>query len=333
MDKDFELKMVIRLINKEQMKTKEYIGIILGGIYGLIYRFLCELHIDFLYDLNIFSISFIWILPIVIGLIPILIAHEEIQDSIVKQILYPIASVVIFFLIALTSRLEDFVCILILAFPFIIMAGISGLVFSDIIKKRKSKKLFSIVLLPFLIVPFESKFSNQVDTYNVETQIIIEATKSKIWNNIIEVSEIKESEYDYGFYNYIGIPRPIKSELREIEGVQYRIGYFTADLTLFEKITQIDTFNFVEFKIELEKSLLRDLPTDKHILQSDYFQFESISYQLIEIDAEHIELRLNCEYSMESKMNWYANFWAKSIIRDFEIKLLNVLKEKIETGN
>lgn len=315
------------------MKTKEYIGIILGGIYGIIYRFLSELHIDFIYDFNIFNLSFIWVLPIVIGLIPVLIAHKEIQGSKAKQILYPIASVIVFFLIALASRLEDFVCILILTFPFIMMAGISGLVFSDIIKRRKSKKLFSIVLLPFLIVPFESKIPDQSDTYNVESQIIIEATKAEIWNNIIEVSEIKASEYDDGFYNYIGIPRPIKSELKEIEGEQYRIGYFTADLTLFEKITQMDTFNFVAFEIELEQSVLRDLPTDKHILQSNYFQFDQISYQLIEIDSEHTELKLNCKYSMESKMNWYANFWAQSIISDFEVKLLNVLKEKIERGN
>lgn len=313
------------------MKRKEYIGVILGGIYGFIYRILCEKNDDIIFDFSIFSISFIWILPIAIGLIPIMIADKEILHSRSKQILYPVGSVLIFFIIALSSRLEDLVCILILTLPFTIVAGLSGLIFGEIIKRRQSQKLFSIILLPFLIAPIESKFSNQNGSYQVTTKIIVEASKAEIWDNIIEVSEIKASEYDYGFYNYIGIPRPIKSELKTIEGEQYRIGHFTDDLTLFEKITQIDTLNYVEFEIELEKSLLRDLPTDKHILQSNYFRFDHISYRLVEIDTERIELQLNCKYSIESKMNGYANFWAEGIIRDFEMKLLEALKQKIET--
>lgn len=315
------------------MKRKEYIGIILGGIYGLIYRLLCERNDEIIFDFNIFSISFIWILPIAIGLIPILISNQAIQNSKAKQVLYPVGSVLVFFIIALVSRLEDLVCILILTIPFTVVAGISGLIFSQIIKKRKSNKLFSIVLIPFLLVPVESNFSNKSKSYTIDSKIIINATKKDIWSKIIEVPEIQDSEYEYGFYNYIGIPRPVKSELKEIEGEEYRIGHFTDNLKLFEKITRIDTLSFVEFKIELEKSILRDIPTDKHILQSDYFKFKNISYNLTEINVESVELQLNCEYSIESRMNWYANFWAKGIIKDFEEKLLKVLKKKIENGS
>lgn len=315
------------------MKRKEYIGIILGGIYGLIYRLLCEKNDEIIFDFNIFSISFIWILPIAIGLIPILISNQAIQNSKAKQVLYPVGSVLVFFIIALVSRLEDLVCILILTIPFTVVAGISGLIFSQIIKKRKSNKLFSIVLIPFLLVPVESNFSNKSKSYTIDSKIIINATKKDIWSKIIEVPEIQDSEYEYGFYNYIGIPRPVKSELKEIEGEEYRIGHFTDNLKLFEKITRIDTLSFVEFKIELEKSILRDIPTDKHILQSDYFKFKNISYNLTEINVESVELQLNCEYSIESRMNWYANFWAKGIIKDFEEKLLKVLKKKIENGS
>jgi len=312
------------------MKTKEYIGILLGGIYGIVYRLLCENNDNQIFDFNIFSISFIWILPIVIGVLPILIANKEIQNSKSKQVLYPIASVLLFFIITLATRLEDLVCILILTLPFIMVAGISGLIVGEILKRSKSNKLFSIVLLPFLIIPLESKLSDAKKVYQVETKIIIEASKEKVWDHLIEVPEISEAEYEYGFYNYIGIPRPVKSELQVIEGEQYRIGYFTDHLQLVEKISQIDTLNFVEFEIVLEKSVLRDLPTDKHILQSSYFKFDKISYELVVIDANNIELRLDCKYSIDSKMNWYANFWAEKIIRDFEIKLLNVLKTKIE---
>lgn len=312
------------------MKSKRYLGIILGGLYGLTYRLLCESKDVEFFDLNIFSISFIWILPVAIGLIPLIIAREEVVHSKYKSILYPICSVLMFFFMAFTSRLEDLVCILILSMPFILVAGLTGFVVGKIQNHKNSKKLLSIVLLPFLFAPIEANFSNQKSVYSVESVAIIEASKSEIWTKIIEVPEIEESEYDYGFFNYIGIPRPVKSQLEEINGEEYRVGYFTDDLRLFEKIVEVDTFNYVEFEIELGKSKLRDLPTDKHILQSDYFVFEDISYQLIPLENGTTELKLKCSYSMDSKMNWYANFWAERIIRDFEFKLLKVLKAKIE---
>jgi len=312
------------------MKNKRYLGIILGGLYGLAFRMLCERGELGIFGLNVFSISFIWIVPIAIGLIPLLIAREEMIKSKYRSILYPIYSVLMFFLIAFVSLLEDLVCILILSFPFIVVAGLTGFIVGKIHNKNNSKKLLSIILLPFLFATIEADFSNQKSHYVTSSSIEIKASKSEIWNSIIEVPEIRASEYEHGFFNYIGIPRPIKSQLEKIEGEEYRIGYFTDDLKLFERIVLIDTLNYVEFEIDLNKSQLRDLPTDKHILQSDYFAFERISYQLIESNKGTTELRLRCDYSMNSKMNWYASFWARKIIQDFEIKLLKVLKMKIE---
>ncbi len=315
------------------MKTKEYIGILLGGVYGLVYRFLFETEDFRLYDFDVFSLSFLWVLPIAIGLIPILISNEAVLKSKRKQVFYPIASVILFFIMALITGLEDLVCLLILILPFIVVAGISGLIFSLILKNKQSDKLYSIILLPFLMMSIESKFANQKDHYRVTSSIIVEASKEAIWQNIVAVPEIVASEYDYGFYNYIGIPRPVKAELKEIDGTQYRIGHFTNNLKLVEEIVEMDTLNYVAFEIKLEQSTLRDLPTDKHILQSDYFKFDRIAYRLLKKQDETIELQLSCTYSIESKMNFYANFWAKRIIKDFEVKLLQVLKEKIERTN
>ena len=83
------------------MKYKRYIGILLGAIYGITYRVLCEQDIlpqsDF-FDFNIYSVSFIWVLPVVISVIPIFIAQEEILESTWRKVTYPIYSVLLFFM-------------------------------------------------------------------------------------------------------------------------------------------------------------------------------------------------------------------------------------------
>ena len=54
--------------------------------------------------------------------------------------------------------------------------------------------------------------ANNKGIYSVQSEIFINSKKETVWNNLIEVSEIKDNEYEYGLYNYIGVPRPLKSE-------------------------------------------------------------------------------------------------------------------------
>ena len=279
---------------------------------------------------NIYSISFIWVLPIVIAIIPILFAKKEIIESKWKQFVFPFLSVLLFFVFTLSSGIEDWLCILIIAFPFILTAGIIGLILGPIIKKRNSNKLYSIILLPFILSPIETLIPNKSEHFSVESKIIIEADKQTVWDNLIEVPEIKDKEYDKGFFNYIGVPRPIKSELEIINGKEYRIGYFSDELKLYETLSKVEPLRYVEFNIHISESELRDLPTDRHLLKSDYFSFDRISYELREISPNMIELILSCDYTLDSKMNGYANYWAEKIIKDFENRLLSSLKSIIE---
>src|SRR5690606_2877401 len=171
---------------------------------------------------------------------------------------------------------------------------------------------------------------NTTQIFSVENRIIIEQADHIIWKNILEVPEIKDSEYDFGVYNFLGVPRPVKSELKISDSGIYRIGYFSDNLKLVETISQREENKFVNFKIHIDKSQLRNKPTDQHLLKSDYFHFENISYRLNPVGDKKTELILICEYKIDSKMNGYANFWANQIISDFEVRLLNALKNKLE---
>lgn len=66
-----------------KMKFSQYLGILLGAIYGILIRILGGT--DILSDFyNIYSITFIWITPIIISLIPIFIATNELYKSKLK---------------------------------------------------------------------------------------------------------------------------------------------------------------------------------------------------------------------------------------------------------
>jgi hypothetical protein len=317
-------------------RYKEYLGIILGALYAMVIRILGGMEI--LEDaFTIYSITFVWILPLFVSIIPVLVARNEMRNSRMKQFLYPFLSIMLFAAIALSTGLEDLICLFILAIPFIAGAAIFGLIVGivlDKIDERKAKKnnnLYSLVLLlPLFLNPIESIFSSPEKEYEVKKQIRIHASKEKIWSTIIEVPEIKSDEYEKGFFNYIGVPRPVRSKLEIINGVQYRVGYFSDELKLVETISDLDPMKHVAFTIHIDKSQLRDLPMDEHILQSDFFTFNTIAYTLIPAANDSVLLTLTCSYKIESKMNAYANFWAEEVIGDFETNLLKALKKKLE---
>ncbi|MDR0792783.1 MAG: ABC transporter permease [Chitinophagaceae bacterium] len=312
------------------MKYTKYIGIVLGALYGLLFRIIGNKDsvVNFY---NIYSITFVWVTPIVISLIPILFSKNELYNSKLKLVLYPVLAVLTFWILALSSGLEDWICLLIIGFPFFIVAGITGLIVGAIIKHNKiNKKLYSIILLPLILNPIENLFPNEIKTYTITSSIVIDKRDETVWNNIIEVPEIKDNEYNAGLFNYLGVPRPIKSKIEQHDGNVYRVGYFTEHLKLYESISKEEKNRFVNFKMHIDKSQLRNKPTDQHILKSNNFKFENISYSLKPINENKTELTLKCEYTIESKMNGYANFWASSIIKDFEVRLLKSLKTKIE---
>jgi hypothetical protein len=307
---------------------KQYMGVLFGGLYGLTFRLLGEAEFESGF-FSLYSITFVWVVPIVMGIIPLIFAPKEIGASRSKQFFFPILSVLLFFMLAFTTRLEDIICLLIIGFPFIVGAGLAGLAVGFWIQKINEKKMYMLLFLPLLLNPLESLLPTPQTDYEVKNQILIEKGAAEIWQHLIEVPEIAESEFDFGPLNYMGVPRPIKSQLEVIDGKTYRIGYFSDGLKLVESIAMKDSLKALHFDIHIDKSTLRDLPMDKHILESGYFQFNDIAYHLREISPTQTEVTLSCDYTIRTRFNFYSNFWASWVIGDFEQRLLEVLKGKL----
>ena len=126
------------------MKFKsEYIGIILGALYGLLFRLVIGDNSYSIFDRGLLTYTFLFGIPIVIGVVPILYSSTEIYKSKLKQFFYPIITVVIYIITCLMTGIEDLVCGLILGFPALIVAGIAGLICGSRTAERENdKKLY-----------------------------------------------------------------------------------------------------------------------------------------------------------------------------------------------
>lgn len=307
---------------------KKYYGIIFGAAYALLFRVLVEIN---LLDIN--SWTFMVVIPIIISYIPFLLDRETFITSKLKTALFPIASVLLFLVVAFITNLEDLGCFLILLPPYFVISIALSFVFRAILRRdlnknsNKVKNSLLLLAIPLLLGSIEKQLEKRETNFEISQKIIINTPKEIIYNNLFSVPDLT-NYIDESTYNLFGFPNPIRSEYDSTTNI--RLGYFSNGIVLHESIFEEIPFEKLTFKINVDKSLLESSQTFQHILENENLVFKSISYELQDIDSNSSELTLSCKYTIKSNIPYYGEFWSRNIIRDFEKKLLNGLKSKIE---
>lgn len=302
------------------------IGILIGVIYGLLTRLLFD------QQATLASITYLFFIPTVLGIIPLVFADEEQLKSYRNLIFIPWLCVLTFFLTMRWLGIEDLLCLLILGVPFFVLGTLGALVFKLIKLYRQKKKntLLALFLLPFLFAPLEEMLHTPSQEYQVVSEVLVQASPEEIWPQIIRVPEIAESEYKAGMFNKLGIPRPMEATLTREEIGGQRVGFFEGGLRFYETIQVWEPYQRVAFDIALDLETVRPKVFDQHVLQGNYFKFVNASYELERKEEGSTLLRLTSGYSLSSKVNFYGKFWGDWILGDFQDRLLEVVKHRCE---
>ncbi|MFZ6012588.1 MAG: hypothetical protein ACOYXT_19750 [Bacteroidota bacterium] len=302
------------------------IGILIGIGYGLVTR------MAFGGSATLASITYLFVIPTILGIVPLMFADNEQLRSYQNIIFIPWLTITTFFLTMFVFGLEEFICLLILAGPFFILATLGAFIYRLIvINKRKRKgKLLMIVLLPFLLSPVEDMIKSPSATFTTESEVAISASPASIWNNIVEVKPIEKNEYDAGFFNQIGIPRPISATVNKKGPGAQRIGNFDGGLKFTETITHYDPEKRVSFTIQVDPKSVRPNVFDQHVLNGNYFTFVDATYELTDLGDGCVSLKLSSRYQLTSKINLYGKLWGNLILKDFQDRLLAVIEKRCE---
>lgn len=312
---------------------KNYAGVLLAAAYALILRLVFNIHV-FQDTFNLFSFTYLCIVPLIIGVIPFIYASKEQLDNWNYRFGSPMWSITIFFLLCFLSRIEDLVCIWILLIPYLFGAMVAGQAAAMLVRWVKNKRgtLYSLLALPLLISPIEQQFSTPHTTYSTTTRVVIQATPEEIWERIIRVSTISEKEYQKGFFNYAGIPRPLYAELDKDTIGATRIGHFEGGLTFLEKVSTWDRNKQIAFDITVVPESIGNSVFDEHVLRGNHFQFLNAAYRLTPVANGQTELSLCSSYELRTNVNAYGAYCGDQLLSDFQERLLEVIKKRCESN-
>lgn len=282
---------------------------------------------------SVMSLTFLFLLPTIVGLLTVYMSSLEKAESIVYRIFIPWIPVILFLAITLALAIEGWACWLMILPVFLIAASIGGLL-GGYLKTRKRNNHLSIslfVILPLLISPIESMIETIPGTYKAYTYIDINAPAEKIWDNVTRIKEIPIDQ-DKGYLTrMLGFPRPVKAELN-FEGVgAYREAIFTKGLVFHETVTEYKDNEKMVFTIKAYPHEIPSTTLDEHVvIGGDYFDVLNGTYELEKLPNGLNRLHLYSHFKMNTTFNFYAGWWGRWIMKDIQNNILQVEKERSE---
>jgi uncharacterized membrane protein YhaH (DUF805 family) len=242
-------------------------------------------------------------------------------------------SVLFFSLIIFILAFEGIICI-VMAFPiFVIVAGI-GAVIGYAVHNSTQVVSMSVFVIPVFAIPavglIEHESNSNPPTVSVTTEIIIDAPKQKVWNEVVAFSKIEEpSELIFK----TGIAYPTHAEIdRKGVGAIRKCNFTTG--CFIEPITIWDEPNLLEFGVldQPPPMIEWSIYTDLEIAHLDgYFKSVKGQFKLEELPSGQTRLVGTTWYHHDVWPTLYWKLWSDYILHKIHTRVLKHIKQKVET--
>lgn len=313
------------------MKPSRFRTFLIGLAAGVAYAFLGMLFVS--YTESAVSVSYIFILPVVLGAIPVLFTTREQLRSYMDFLVLPWIVVLTFFMLSFLSGFEGMICLVIIFGPFILLGSLGAFIYSLLLHKRKGNKtpLYASLLLPFLFLSVEKSFIAKDRFYTVTTSIEVNAHCSTVWSNVKNVKDIGPDEISTHFVHLIGVPRPLNGQLdREGVGATRSI-IWEKGIKFQEKIMRWEEGKGFEYNIIVDPKSIPPTTLDEHVMiGGKYFDVIAGGYRIDSIARNKCRVALRCTYRVTTNLNFYARWWADFMLNDFNEMILEIIKKRSE---
>nr|WP_295873198.1 hypothetical protein [uncultured Chitinophaga sp.] len=285
----------------------------------------------------VMSLSFLLCVPFVMGALTVYLSPREKVKKMGYQIMMPWVPVGIFFVFTLAIGWEGWACWLMALPLFMVAATIGGLTAAYYVQREGDKNdriyISLLVLLPLIVSPIEQLIGKIPGQYKAYTYIDIHAGKEAIWKNVTRVGEIAAAQDKGWFTRLLGFPRPIKAELN-YEGVgAYRKAIFDKGLVFDEKVTAYNHQRSMSFTIHADPYNIPSTTMDEHIvIGGEFFDVLNGTYELELLSNGTYRLHLYSHFKLNTTFNFYASWWASWIMKDIQNNILQVIRQRAESG-
>jgi uncharacterized protein YndB with AHSA1/START domain len=227
---------------------------------------------------------------------------------------------------------EGAVCVIMVA-PIFYGAGLlAAWVTGAGLRYRGSRTLCLVILiLPLIGVPAEADHPATAQTRWVTTTTTINAPPATVWNRLVDIRTIADSEQQWNFtHDLVGIPRPRDARMQGSGVGAVRHLTWARDVRFEEHITEWRPDRSLAWTFEVGPEASTRM-LDEHLrVNSAYLRLEEGRYTLEATPEGGTRLVLTTRYWMRTPINAYAAWWGGVFLGDFHRNVLGVIKARAE---
>lgn len=315
-------------------------AILFTTLYGLSVRLLYG---AFDGILGIMSLSFLLLVPFVIGYLTVILMPYKKTSTSTGAFFRPWLTCLVLLFVTILLSVEGAIC-WVMIFPiFATFAGIGGIVAHnrqkrlydvddemDIDKKdweqQSGLQISLLVLLPLVVGFVEGDRVLTPKVMAISKTITIHASAEKVWQQLVAKDAVQQNKKQVSFASILGFPHHLRTTLNESAVGGKRLAMYEKGLTFQETITAYQPQQKLVLRIDTDPSTISPDVLDEHIvIGGKHVDILEDVYELAATTNGDSRLTLSSTFYINTPFNWYAGVWAHFLMSDIlKTELLSI---------
>jgi uncharacterized protein YndB with AHSA1/START domain len=190
-----------------------------------------------------------------------------------------------------------------------------------------------MALLPFIAAPIEQLKESAREVRHVRNSVEIRASPRRVWREIQSVPRIQEREHRKSWMHRMGFPRPVEAVLDGNGVGSVRMARFERGLVFEERVTEWEEPRHLAFTIRADTANIPPDTLDEHVtIGGPYFDVLSGRYEIEPLGEGGVVLHLSSSQRLSTRFNWYASLWTERVMSELQTYILEIVKQRAESG-
>lgn len=279
--------------------------------------------------------AFMYFGPMLVGAVTVYVAERKERRSWSYYFWAPFAANVLCIIGTLLIMVEGLICAIVIVPLFAGLGAIGGLIMGAICRRTNWPKraVYSFAAIPLLLGSLEAAVPLPTRISTAERSIIVNANAEQVWQQIVDVRDIRPEEVRHGWMYRIGVPLPIAGVTEETAGGRVRKITMGKGIHFDQVVADWQPNRHVRWTYRFYEDSFPPRAMDDHVrIGGHYFDMIDTSYTLTP-NGDVTELKIRMQYRVSTQFNWYADAVAQLLIGNFEEVILDFYRRRSEADS
>lgn len=277
--------------------------------------------------------AFIYLAPLAVGAVTVFLAERRARRTWGYYLASGFGATALFVLGTLLIMIEGWICVIVILPLFAGIGMVGALVMGIVCRLTNWPKqtVYSLALLPLVMGAVEPTANLPTRLRTIERTVLIDAPREVVWDQLMNVRDIRNEEVEDGIAFLIGAPPPLSALSDEEAGGQRVRRVSMGKRVHFDQIeTERREHEYIRWAQRFYADSFPPGSFDEHVVMGgDYFDIDYVSYSLAPHGAQ-TQLRMSMHYRISTRFNWYAEPVARIVLGNLEEVLLGLYQRRAE---